>query len=62
MKLSKLKILRRQGPLQAADTPGASAAANVVGGTALETLLASRLIGDGEAILMILKPSYWFLF
>jgi hypothetical protein len=61
MKLSKLKILRRQGPLQAADTPGGAAAANVVGGTALETLLASRLIGDGEAILMILKPSYWFL-
>lgn len=40
---------------------GAAAAAPVASGTSLATLLASHILRDGELVLLILKPSMWFI-
>lgn len=40
---------------------GAAAAAPVASGTSLATLLASHILRDGELVLLILKPSVWFI-
>jgi hypothetical protein len=43
----------------AAEVPGSGSAS--VRATSLATLLSSHILRDGELVLMVLKPSYWFL-
>ena len=44
-------------PSEAAAAPGAAAVPN----TSLATLLASHILRDGEVVILILKPSFWFI-
>jgi hypothetical protein len=48
----------REHLAEAAATPAAAAAART---TSLGTLLGSHVLRDGELVLMILKPSLWFI-
>jgi hypothetical protein len=62
-----LKLLFRKRLLEPAATEagGAGAAAvplRAARGSSLATLLASHILRDGEIVLMILRPSIWFIF
>jgi hypothetical protein len=50
-------------PAEAAAAPGAAAAspASAVRDSSLATLLGSHILRDGELVLLILKPSLWFI-
>jgi hypothetical protein len=64
MKLPWTKFLeRRRVPEAAASEAGGAAAADprASRGTSLATLLSSHVLRDGEIVLMILRPSLWFI-
>lgn len=48
-------------PPACASEGAATAAARPVSSTSLATLLASHILRDGELVLLILKPSVWFI-
>src|SRR5438128_1209487 len=51
-------------PVHAADSGGAAAAVSpavAARGSSLATLLAGHVLRDGEVVLLLLKPSLWFV-